>query len=399
MGPDPLYDQVHVLAFNRPQYAAAVLRALASLLPTGAGSPAVHVWIDGFAGSRDERQGVPDRRETVAWLVRRYLPQARMHRLATNIGIARMFARAEQLSLRQSRTAYTLFFEDDYVPGPDYLRALELLMAWGLQQPEVAIVTAHGIVAEHTAVLLPDLEQELPLRPLFAHSLWAFAIKRTHLQERAAVLQPYLATMRGVRYSQRDHSAILALHAAQGLGFVLGSSQDYAKHVALLQLQRLAVTVPQRLGRYIGRIGEHSTEASFERLAYARTLEDRFNPETYGQALQAPLEAALLRWSRLLELMVIGVLLQGQERQAQLAATESELEQLRARLAALEQQQQHPPVESGTAVAASGHGALSNPMAPVAGATSPEPILRRAIGAGRRLRARLRGRLRRHPPA
>ena len=412
--PAPLYDQVHVLAFNRPHYAAPVLRALAAQLPGGEGAPAVHVWIDGYAGSRDERQGVPDRRETVAWLVRRHLPAARIHRLETNIGVARVFARAEQLSLRRGRAPYALFFEDDYIPGPDYLQALELLMAWGLKQPEVAIVTAHGIVAEHTTALLPDLQAELPQRPLFAHSLWAFAIKRSHLRERAAALRPYLALMRGVRYGQRDHAAIRALFAARGLGFLLGSSQDYAKHAVLLQHRRLAVTVPQPLGRYIGRVGEHSDAACFERLGYGQLAEARFDVQAYRQALAAPLEPGLLRWSRLLELMLIGSLLQEQERQAQPAAIEAELERLQARLAALKQQQ--PVPAAGVAGAAAGPAPEATPpttpdatpavrpsapaataAAPPAGRVPPGPSPRRAPGAVRRLLPRLLAPLRRRP--
>jgi hypothetical protein len=324
-GGAPLYDQVHVLAFNRPDYAERVLAALAAQLPRTPDGPSVHVWIDGFHGSRDQARGERDQRAAVAQLVADHLPQARLHRQATNLGIARLFQRAERLSLRQGRAPYALFFEDDYVPGPDYLRALELLMHWGLEQPEVAIVTAHGIVAEHASPLLGDLEEQLPARPLFVHSLWAFAIKRSHLRERTAYLRDYLATMRGVRYRERNDDAICAFHASRGLPCIHGTSQDYAKHAALLLHGRLAVTVPYRLGHYIGRRGEHSTDAGFERLGYHRLHEQRFDPHLYRQALAVPLDAPLLRWARLLELLLI----RSHQAEEQLAAAQAELERLR----------------------------------------------------------------------
>jgi hypothetical protein len=320
-----LYDQVHLLAFNRPDYLAPVLAALAPQLAQAPEGISVHAWVDGYAGSRDEANGLEDRRAEVVRLLETHLPQARLHRLATNAGVARIFARAERLSLHEGQAPYVLFFEDDYVPGAAYLQGLEMLMDWGLAQPEVAIVTAHGIVAEHACGLLPDLQERLPPRPLFVHSLWAFALKRSHLHERATYLRDYLATMRRVRYRERDDATIRALHADRGLPFIHGTSQDYAKHAALLRHQRLAITVPLRLGRYIGRRGEHANDSVFEQLGYHRLEEQPFDPQWYAAVLATPLDPDLLRWSRLLELLLIRCHQAEQQRNT----AEAELERLR----------------------------------------------------------------------
>jgi hypothetical protein len=321
-----LFDQVHILAFNRPDYLALVLEALVPQLSQAPAGISIHAWVDGYVGSRDEACGQKDRRAEVVRILQEELPQARVHRLATNAGVARVFARAERLTLREGRAPYALFFEDDYVLGPEYMRGLEMLMRWGLDHPEVAIVTAHGIVAEHAAELLQDLPEWLPPQPLFVHSLWAFALKRSHLRERSTCMRDYLATMRGIRYRERDEATITALYASMGLPFIHGTSQDYAKHAALLHHERLAVTVPLRLGRYIGRRGEHANDSVFERLGYHRLGEQPLDPRWYSQALAAPLDPALLRWSRLLELLLI----RSNDAERQLLAAQQELQHLKS---------------------------------------------------------------------
>ncbi|MBI5114319.1 MAG: glycosyltransferase [Rhodovulum sp.] len=299
---DRLFDVVNVLVFNRPDYTRRTLASLAVQSDAFAGAE-IHVWADGYTGSQDQEIGRPDLTGEVLAAVRELLPGATVHTHATNQGIAQIYDAAERLALARSAAPYVLFFEDDLVLGPDYMEAMSQLMTWGLAHDEVAIVTAHGHVNEY-------LTGQTPVPPVddgprFVHSLWGYAVKTAHLRRTAPFAAEYLRIIRRFRYHERHDHDIRFLFARHGVTVVHGTSQDYAKHVALLSTGRFAVTLPVRLATYVGQVGQHTTVGAFAALGYADAPAHPFDPDDYRARLARPVDWRHLLTVRLLELQAI----------------------------------------------------------------------------------------------
>ena len=118
-------------------------------------------------------------------------------------------------------------------PRPEvrrYFEALEILMQWALDIPDIAIVTAHG-----TPMIPGEAKRLLNFSPglRYAHSLWAFALKTEHVKERQTFIQGYLSLMKDLKYQHRDNKKIIEYFHSCGANFIPGTSQDYAKHAAL----------------------------------------------------------------------------------------------------------------------------------------------------------------------
>lgn len=298
---DKLYDIINIISFNRPIYFEEVLNSIVNQT-TDYSQKSIHIWIDGYRGSLDEAKGKPNRTEEVTRLAQKYIPNAVIHRFTDNIGIARIYQEAEKFSL-SSQAQYALFFEDDLVLSPSYIEALELLMNWASEQDEIAIVTAHGYVHEYLA----ESEQflELPCGLYYVHSMWAYAVKIQHLKERQPFIDTYIKLMDSTKYYNRNHNLIRKYFYNQGLSFIPGTSQDYAKHAALWAFGKCAVTISIQLSKYIGREGEHSDEANFVRLGYNNSEIASFDRKLYKELLPAQMDYTLLKALRLMELETI----------------------------------------------------------------------------------------------
>ena len=295
-----LFDIVNVIAFNRPEYFDQTLR---SLREQDLSQSRVHVWIDGYHGSLDEARGLSNRTAEVARLAAAHLPEALVHMSSENLGVAAIYERAEKFSLGNTTAPYVLFFEDDLVLTPRYLEALEIMMAWALDIPEIAIVTAHGYAQEYLGEARRFLNFAPGLR--YVHSLWAFAVKTGHVKERRGFIEGYLSLMQGRRYQDRDHQKIREYFRSGGATFIAGTSQDYAKHAALWLFGRCAVTTSLRLARYVGQEGQHCDPAIFHALGYGDDHLDDFNPAALKAMLPKTADLAQLKAARLLELQII----------------------------------------------------------------------------------------------
>ena len=297
-----LFDTINIIAFNRPDYFNQTLSSLCEQNLSKFGAR-LHVWIDGYNGSLDEQRGVPNRTGEVVELATTHLPNALIHRHSDNLGIAAIYDRAEKFSCLNSAAPYILFFEDDLVLGPRYLEALEILMDWALDIPDVAIVTAHGYSHEYLGLAKRHLSFSAGLR--YAHSLWAFAVKAEHLKERQPFIDGYLSLMNGRRYQNRDHKTIIEYFHSCGATFISGTSQDYAKHAALWLFEKCALTTSFRLSRYIGQEGQHSDPALFQALGYGDGDLQDFNSESLKAMLPKTPDLTCLKATRLLELQII----------------------------------------------------------------------------------------------
>ena len=249
---------VGILLFNRPEYAEKVLASLAAqTVPID--SDQLTIIRDGYQGSRDESLGRPDRTAEVDRLAREYFPDAQHVSHDSNIGIARAFDELERHVFRNPRNPWGAFFEEDFLVDADYLDVMTRLITLADPRPEIVQVNATGDVQCELS------RGEKSLYPA-AHS-WAFALRRTHWSERASIVSDYLRVVGDAPYWLRDDRRVLMTMAHRGIQLA-GTSQDAVKTAAVLAHGRASIVTGVAHGEYIGRIGEHFVESSFERLGF-----------------------------------------------------------------------------------------------------------------------------------
>lgn len=247
-----------VLLFNRPEESRRVLESLArQTCPVPPGMMTLSV--DGFRGSRDESLGLPDRTSEVAEVARECFPRATVVTHEHNLGIARHFDEVESASFGNSDSQWALFFEDDYVLASNYLESLIHTIDSVRHDPRVAVVSATG------DALGPKTRGQDSLYPM--DHAWAFALRRSHHEERRPHIRAYLDLIHGSPYYLRDYDTVTTGMADIGI-LTLGTSQDYVKQAIRVALDRVAVTTGHVYGEYIGINGEHFTPEIFSELRY-----------------------------------------------------------------------------------------------------------------------------------
>ena len=299
------FDNLNILCFNRPEYASKVFNSINNQLRNSRTTTNINIWIDGYQNSKEELKGNEDKTSEVYEIAKDSFDNANIFQMKENLGIARMYAKAESYCLENSSKKYALFFEDDYVLGADYIKALNVLMEWGFDKKEIAIVTAHGIISEYLDSYFKDISESPLEGPSPIHSLWAYAIKIEHLKERKTFIDEYLSLMKNIPYYKRKNELILKFFKSRGIGFIHGTSQDYAKHAALIFYDKLAITIPNYLGEYIGIDGEHSNLQLFRKLGYDIKKGEIFDIEDYKKKLNLHFNFDLLKKIRKFELLIM----------------------------------------------------------------------------------------------
>ena len=175
------FDNINILCFNRPEYASKVFKSIKDQIRNIKKTIKINIWIDGYKNSKEEFIGNKDQTSEVYKIAKNSFDNANIFQMKENIGIARIYSKAELYSLENS-TKYALFFEDDYVLG-EIISALNILMEWAFDKEEIAIVTAHGIVSEYLDSYFNEITENPLIGPSPIHSLWAYAIKLEHLSE------------------------------------------------------------------------------------------------------------------------------------------------------------------------------------------------------------------------
>jgi hypothetical protein len=249
---------ISVVLFNRPEYVRATLESLKEqTLPVA--SDHLILSIDGYAGSKDETFGRPDRTGEVEAVAREVFPDARLSKAPQNRGIARHFALVEQEVFRDHTASWAAFFEDDFVLSARYLEIMATLISYVDAEPRIVQVSATG------DTILGKESGTDTLYPMW-HA-WAFALRREHYQERSAIVDEYLRAIADLPYFMRSQVDFRSPLLAFGL-YPIASSQDYIKQEVRRHFGGLAVTTARSYGRYIGKEGEHFTPAIFADLGY-----------------------------------------------------------------------------------------------------------------------------------
>ena len=118
-----LFDQINILCFNRPDYASKVFNSINAQIRNIGEKININIWIDGYKNSKEEFKGNKDKTSEVYKIAKDSFDNANIFQIKENIGIARMYAKAESYCLDNSNKKYTLFFEDDYILGEGYINA------------------------------------------------------------------------------------------------------------------------------------------------------------------------------------------------------------------------------------------------------------------------------------
>lgn len=221
----------------------------------------LYISIDGYSGSKAEIQGKPDSTQAIEELARATFPNATIRRAEKNIGIAEALRRLEVSMLESHPDAKWIgFFEEDYVPSPDYLTITAQMSAAAQPIDDIAVVAATG------ETLDPDNRDVDGIFPI-GH-LWAYLARVAHVRERRDDLEVFRQQMSGRPYWDRDKIALALVMASRGV-FPIGVANDHQRLGLVFKFNRIGVTTGLSYGEYIGAEGEHMTEKSFARFNFS----------------------------------------------------------------------------------------------------------------------------------
>lgn len=253
---------IGIALFNRPEYTQQVLESLRDQSMTF-DERKLTIHLDGYAGSRDEARGAENRTDEVEAIARDIFPSAQFLVSSRNSGIARAHASLEKRVFAHDDAQWALICEEDFVLHPAYLATIAKLIQRCNRTADVVMVSATG----DSRVDVDTEPESRPVIPML--HLWAYALRRTHVDEREPAISRYLDSISSASYWQRDDATVWHACASVGL-FPMGSSQDYVKRAAMRKLGRIALTTSIPYGYYVGEIGEHFNPHAYRSRGYDR---------------------------------------------------------------------------------------------------------------------------------
>ncbi len=179
-----------------------------------------------------------------------------------NLGVALNHDRAERFAFLERAAPAAILFEDDLVPGPQYLRTLDRLIELALAEARVGYVAAYGDPAAPLA-----RQRRHPARLIAMRQNWGFALTRRQWLRQKPLVDQYLRIIRRQDYRHRDEGRIAGLFHAWGLG-APGTSQDVAKAHACLLTGAARVNTFAAFARSIGRHGSEFDPDMLEGLGF-----------------------------------------------------------------------------------------------------------------------------------
>ncbi|MBO1073401.1 hypothetical protein [Roseomonas marmotae] len=271
-----------LFSFNRPHYLDQVCAGLAA--QKGVVLDQRRIWLlqDGAVSALSGRRHARDEdiAESIA-VFRRHFPQGRVMASDGNLGVARNILRGERLVFEALEQDLGYFFEDDLLPGPWYVWALERLREQTEPFPRVAYFGAYG---DHRRNYPGPQVSYIPLE----HH-WGFGLRRHGWLKMMEWLKPYYALLEGQDYQRRDHARIFRLYEPLVVG-TEASSQDAAKSLACMELNLTRVMTNVSFGRYIGEEGHSFSPTHFRAMGFdchtiAAGDDFRFEPMTLEKLL------------------------------------------------------------------------------------------------------------------
>ncbi|WP_295400185.1 FkbM family methyltransferase [uncultured Thiocystis sp.] len=252
---------VVVMSFNRPDYLDETLTSLKAQQDISWNQRLVCLFQDGGVNFHSGTRYADDQDlNRCVEVFRDHFPKGIVRQAPFNLGIGLNFNRAEHFIFHEKRYAAAMFFEDDMALGPHYLWTMDQLLDFALSErshDRVGYVAAYG---DHRLSLDDQARCATQIIPM-GHS-WGFGLTRRHWLEMIRVLGPYLSTLAACDYKQRRKSAILDYYESLGLAS-RSMSQDAAKHVTTIFLNRIRLMPVICQARYIGKVGSNFTEEIF----------------------------------------------------------------------------------------------------------------------------------------
>jgi hypothetical protein len=240
---------IGIRLFNRPHYAARLLESLRYQTMDLAGVP-IFVRIDGYQGSFDQLIGRPDRTQEVFDQVKRYFPDAVIHRYETNQGIAEVNF-ALQIDTYKAGAHWAIYFEEDIVLHKTFVQAIHHMIDISNDIEDVVKVAIGQLNLSYINVPPQRTRSQFYL----SQGTKAFAERRSFFFERKHLTQYYLKTISERQYSDRDERAVFASLAEVGIFTIMGNN-DVVHDRITTSCKRLHVTSPESLVQDVGVEGE-----------------------------------------------------------------------------------------------------------------------------------------------
>jgi hypothetical protein len=261
------------MAFDRPAYLESVLQTVVRQDGYGKFEPVFFFFQDGAVSPRTgNAAGSPERIAASIGVFESYFPDAEILPSKDNLGVAMNFDRAERILFEEYNYEAAIFLEDDLILQPHYMNTMAALIEIALERTHIGMVSACGYLMSTPLAVQRARARELCL--MDEHN-WAFGITRRAWMARDKVLRPYLDLVSDIDYRTRS-TRNPQLKAYQrglgrgGRGYL--TSQDSMKNLALETLGIHRVSTFTNNARYIGKIGEHSTEEKFSAKRYDQTI-------------------------------------------------------------------------------------------------------------------------------
>lgn len=252
-----------ILSFNRPRYLQQVLDSLKSQESIDLSERRVALFQDG-SWSPSLKKHHTDQSlisENIS-LFKAQFPHGTVFDSEVNLGTALNIDRAERYAFEELGAPAAVFLEDDLVLGSSYLKVLEKLIGFALEDERIGYVAAFGNFQAPKEI---QIERQRLLRPL--HLLWGFGLTQRHWRKCRPYVKQYLDLIRNMDYSARDHEAIRRLVASWGIE-PGDTAQDRIKAFATALAGAVKINTEVSYAKYIGERGINFTPELFAKWGF-----------------------------------------------------------------------------------------------------------------------------------
>ncbi|HEX2592961.1 MAG TPA: hypothetical protein VHL34_15785 [Rhizomicrobium sp.] len=264
---------VAVMSFDRPHYLEAVLQTALRQKGFGRFEPVFYLFQDGAVSPRTGTvYGNPDKMPESVEVFRKYVPDGIVIDSKVNLGVALNFDRAERVLFEEKAYEAAIFLEDDMLLQPHYFATMAQLMEFAFRRDDIGMFAAYGF--RKSTPLAEQRARAHEICLMDEHN-WAFGITRRAWIARDSVVRHYLDLISDLDYRSRGdrNNQIKGLQRALGRGgrgYL--TSQDSMKNMACEVLGIHRINTFTNNARYIGKVGEHSTEERFKAAGHAASV-------------------------------------------------------------------------------------------------------------------------------
>lgn len=260
---------IAVICFNRPETLEPVLDSLLEQRDFQIGR--IGLFQDGMHNRHSKRSYGDDAviARQVAMFQTRF-PQGEVFVAAENLGPGVNIARAEDWVFAMLGATAGMFFEDDLVLGPYYLRSLEAMLELPLRGERVSYVACYGVPGT-------PLAQQQPVGPVYSDYVpmrenWGFGLTREQWLINKPYIDAYTKAMRTCDYRQRFNGEVEREFAKLHVPGFWHTQQDTIRTLCSYRLsRRVKLNTAACLGHMIGVDGMHFDKRRYQRDGHDRT--------------------------------------------------------------------------------------------------------------------------------